>query len=91
MQVNMLESKNRLSELVQRAQRGEEVIIANRGVPVVRLVALVDPRAPEGRDVLRWLARNPLPGPLRRSGAEIDAGIALERAAHGLAVNVLAP
>mgnify|MGYP003388361796 CR=1 FL=1 len=37
MQVNMLEAKNQLSRLVKAAQAGEEVIIANHGVPVVRL------------------------------------------------------
>ena len=38
MQCNMLEAKNQLSKLVQAALAGEEVIIANKGVPVVRLV-----------------------------------------------------
>lgn len=40
MQVNMLEAKNQLSRLVKAAQAGEEVIIANHGVPAVRLVAV---------------------------------------------------
>lgn len=31
MQVNILESKNRLSELVRRAAQGEEIVIATRG------------------------------------------------------------
>lgn len=38
MQVNMLEAKTNLSKLVEAALRGEEVVIANRGKPVVRLV-----------------------------------------------------
>jgi prevent-host-death family protein len=38
MQVNMLEAKTQLSKLVEAALRGEEVIIANRGKPMVRLV-----------------------------------------------------
>lgn len=38
MQVNMLEAKTQLSRLVEAALRGEEVVIANRGKPVVRLV-----------------------------------------------------
>ncbi len=38
MQCNMLEAKNQLSKLVQAALAGEEVVIANKGVPVVRLV-----------------------------------------------------
>jgi prevent-host-death family protein len=39
----MLEAKSQLSKLVKAAQAGEEVIIANHGVPVVRLVAVADP------------------------------------------------
>lgn len=38
MQCNMLEAKNQLSRLVQAALAGEDVVIANKGVPVVRLV-----------------------------------------------------
>jgi prevent-host-death family protein len=40
MQVNMLEAKSQLSRLVKAAQAGEEVIIANHGVPAVRLTAI---------------------------------------------------
>jgi prevent-host-death family protein len=35
MQVNVLEAKNRLSQLIKSAQAGEDVVIANRGEPVV--------------------------------------------------------
>jgi prevent-host-death family protein len=38
MQCNMLEAKNQFSKLVKAALGGEEVVIANRGVPVVKLV-----------------------------------------------------
>ncbi len=38
MQCNMLEAKSQLSKLVRAALAGEEVVIANKGVPVVRLV-----------------------------------------------------
>jgi prevent-host-death family protein len=37
-QVNILEAKNRLSQPLKAVQAGEEVVIANRGVPVARLV-----------------------------------------------------
>lgn len=40
MQCNMLEAKSQLSKLVQAALAGEDVIIANKGVPVVRLVKI---------------------------------------------------
>ncbi|MCA0239918.1 MAG: type II toxin-antitoxin system prevent-host-death family antitoxin [Proteobacteria bacterium] len=44
MQVNILEAKNQLSKLVAAASRGEEVVIAKRGKPVVRLVKAEAPR-----------------------------------------------
>lgn len=40
MQVNMLEAKSQLSKLVQAALAGDDVVIANKGVPVVRLVKI---------------------------------------------------
>lgn len=43
MQVNMLEAKTRLSKLGEAALRGEDVVIANRGKPVVRLVRAESP------------------------------------------------
>lgn len=36
--VNMHEAKTHLSALVARAERGEDVVIANAGTPRVRLV-----------------------------------------------------
>lgn len=38
MQVNMLDAKSQLSRLVKAALEGEDVIIANKGVPAVKLV-----------------------------------------------------
>jgi prevent-host-death family protein len=46
MQCNMLEAKSQLSKLVQAAQAGEDVIIANNGVPVVRLVRIGPQKTP---------------------------------------------
>lgn len=37
--MNIAEAKSKLSELVARAEAGEEVVIARKGKPVVRLVA----------------------------------------------------
>ena len=37
--INIYEAKTRLSQLVDRAAKGEEVIIARAGRPVARLVA----------------------------------------------------
>lgn len=84
-QVNMLEAKTRLSELVKAVQAGEDVIIANRGEPVARLVPVrkqdktKSRRKGKAKDILQWLKDNPLPKHLRRSIEEIDADIAAER------------
>ena len=38
MEVNLLEAKAKLSELVQRSVAGEEVIITKAGEPLVRII-----------------------------------------------------
>ena len=86
MRVNILEAKNQLSRLIKRALAGEEVVIANRGEPVVRLVpehllAEAPSDASRGRAILEWLERHPLPDYARRSAEEIDTAIAAEREA----------
>jgi prevent-host-death family protein len=87
MLVNILEAKNRLSKLIKAAQTGEEVIIANRGEPVVRLVptGAAPPAAEVGpgnaRAILDWLESHPLPAYARRPAPEIDADIEAERRA----------
>lgn len=43
MTVNIHEAKTHLSRLVERAARGEEVIIAKAGRPVVKVVPLASP------------------------------------------------
>ena len=49
--VNIGEARARLSSLVSRAERGEEVVIARQGKPAVRLVACASPATgrPKGR------------------------------------------
>lgn len=39
-QVNVQEAKARLSQLIARAEAGEDVVIARDGTPIMRLVAL---------------------------------------------------
>jgi prevent-host-death family protein len=41
-QVGMHEAKTKLSQLVERAEGGEEIIIARNGKPVARLVPVAD-------------------------------------------------
>jgi prevent-host-death family protein len=84
MQVNVLQAKNQLSKLIRAAQAGEDVVIANRGEPVARLVPATAAQKTATGDpqrVLAWKKRNPLSRHLRRSAVEIDAEIEAERAA----------
>lgn len=84
MKVNVLEAKNRLSQLIKAAKAGEEVVIANRGEPVARLIAIRkdDPdQLPPGhpKRVLAALEKHRVPPERRRSAEEIDADIQAER------------
>jgi prevent-host-death family protein len=53
--VNIYDAKTRLSELVDRAESGEEIVIAKAGRPVARLVPLLAVR--ESRAPGRWRGR----------------------------------
>jgi prevent-host-death family protein len=82
-QVNILEAKNRLSQLIKASLAGEEVVIANRGKPMVRLVP-ADKDSHEAAQgsaerILAWLKDHRLPESARRSAQEIDADIEAER------------
>jgi len=87
-QVTIPEASSRLAQLIRSVQAGAEVVIAEDGTPVARLVPAVGaPRTPgapidAGRAsaILDWLARHPLPPDVQRSAEEIDAAIAAERA-----------
>jgi len=58
-QVNIADAKARLSELLDRALAGEEIIIARAGKPLARLTPLRQQRR-EGRGVWRgWAADVP--------------------------------
>ena len=87
MQINILDAKNQLSQLIKRAQAGEEVVIAKRGHSVARLVAVsAKPGAGEDGEkgepsLTAWLEANPLPAHARRSAADIDKAITRERQA----------
>lgn len=71
-EVNIHEAKTHLSKLLQRVMCGEEVVIANAGTPVAKLVRIeapLEPRVP-GRDAgLIWMADDfddPLPPEIQK-------------------------
>lgn len=52
--VNLYEAKTHLSELVDRASSGEEIVIAKNGKPMARLVPLAPPKK---REIGFWRGR----------------------------------
>lgn len=52
--VNMHEAKTTLSQLVEQVERGEEVVLARAGQPVVRLVPI---RRGQRRQLGQWRGR----------------------------------
>ncbi len=56
--VNRSEARSRLSKLVRSSEAGEEIVIARRGKPAARLVALAAPpaRKPGGWEGRIWVA-----------------------------------
>ncbi len=63
--VNMHEAKTRLSQLVEAATRGEEVVIARAGLPVARIVPMT-PARPRLTDDLGALGRDKSPDEVRK-------------------------
>jgi antitoxin (DNA-binding transcriptional repressor) of toxin-antitoxin stability system len=53
---SVAEAKNRLPELIDRALRGEGVIITRHGRPVAELRAIPEPPRPVSLTALDWLA-----------------------------------
>ena len=43
MQVNIHDAKTQLSQLIKKCEEGEEIIIARKGTPVIKLVSLNEP------------------------------------------------
>jgi len=75
--VNVYEAKTHLSQLLDRAAAGEEIIIARAGRPVARLVALAgssQPRVPGG-----WRGKVSIAADFDELPAEIDAAFRGER------------
>ena len=69
---NLYDAKTRLSELVDRASAGEEIVIAKNGRPLARLVPIPAEkpnRSPGGWEGMVWIAEDfdePLAADLQR-------------------------
>lgn len=63
--VGVFEAKTRLSELLETVQRGEEVIITKRGLPIATLRPIENraDRAQSAIDALRAIGARTKPGP----------------------------
>lgn len=70
--INLYEAKTKLSELVERAAAGEEIIIAKAGRPLARLVPLAKRTTPRPLGLLAgqvWIGPDfddPLPDEIMR-------------------------
>ncbi|GAA5153673.1 hypothetical protein GCM10025768_23690 [Microbacterium pseudoresistens] len=79
---SVLDARNNLSRLIADAQSGLEVVITNRGRPVVEIVPIGPPDVIlNGPALAEWLDDNPLPSHLVRSTAQLDEQIAAGREA----------
>jgi prevent-host-death family protein len=79
--VNILEARNSLSRLVSSAVDGEEIVIANRGKAVVRLVPMEPTPVKSGESAALWLTKNPPPVSKSRTKVELEEQIAENREA----------
>ena len=75
--VNVYEAKTHLSQLLDRAAAGEEIIIARAGRPVARLVALAEPSRP--RMPGGWRGKVSMAADFDELPDEIDAAFRGER------------
>jgi prevent-host-death family protein len=76
MTVNMHTAKTQLSQLIARAEEGEDVVIARNGKPAVRLVPAASSSTGEGRIPLGTLRNKlKLPEDWEKRWREMDAEI----------------
>lgn len=72
MNVAVFEAKSKLSALLDRACRGEEVVITRHGAPIARLVPMNAPAAPD-RDLAVRAVR------ALKKRLNVDAGVSLRK------------
>lgn len=77
-QVNIHDAKTHLSQLLERVEAGEEIVIARAGRPVAKLVKHSAPRKPrkpgalKGKIFIREDFDDPLPEDIARAFGMID-------------------
>lgn len=72
---SIAETKNRLSELVARAEKGEEVVITRHGRPVAKLSGVKQAPKPITPDAVTWLDNHRVKGKMPKE----DAGTFVSR------------
>ena len=63
--IGAFEAKNRLSELLEAAQNGEEIMITKHGQPVAKLVPVANFDRAKAREAVEWLLEFRKKHPLR--------------------------
>ena len=68
---SVTEARNRLSQLIERALQGDEIVITRRGRPVVALQPVAEPGRAVSTADLDWLAQHRVgrSAPLEDAGA----------------------
>ncbi|HEY3799855.1 MAG TPA: type II toxin-antitoxin system Phd/YefM family antitoxin [Caulobacteraceae bacterium] len=72
---SVADAKNKLSELIDRAIGGEDVVITRHGTPVAVLKGVASRAQPVTDDEIAWLERHRIPGPVPSE----DAGQSVRR------------
>ena len=75
--VNVYEAKTHLSQLLDRAAAGEEIVIARAGRPIARLVALA--ASSQRRTPVAWRGQVSISDDFDELPAEMDAAFGGER------------
>lgn len=79
---SIYEARNGLSKLIAQSRAGTEVVIANRGRPVARVVPIMEGESDRsGTAVAAWLEAHALAPRLMRSAEALDEQIAENRGA----------
>jgi prevent-host-death family protein len=72
---SVVEAKNQLSDLIDRALKGEDVVITRHGQPVVDLKPVAPPGKPVSEESLDWLAERRA----SRPAAKVDSGTLISK------------